>query len=242
MKAIILAAGRGSRMKEMTDNQPKCLTEVQGLSLLHWQLAALREAGIQDIAIVTGYQREKLANTGLIEFHNPRWMETNMVHSLACATEWLQFEPCIVSYSDIFYDSRAVRSLIECKAPLAITYDPEWLRLWTKRFGNPLLDAETFRLNADGSLAEIGQKPKSVQEIEGQYMGLLRIEPKGWQEMERVRANYAPAERDRLDMTRTLNNVISANIISIAAVPYLGEWGEIDSSLDLAVYQKVSSD
>lgn len=242
MKAIILAAGRGSRMKEMTENQPKCLTEVRGQSLLHWQLAALREAGIHDIAVVTGYQREKLADTKLFEFHNPRWMETNMVYSLACAQEWLQSGPCIVSYSDIFYDSKAVRSLIECSAPLAITYDPDWLRLWTKRFGNPLLDAETFRLNADGSLAEIGQKPKSVQEIEGQYMGLLRIEPKGWQEMEQVRANYAATERDKLDMTSTLNKVISAHVISIAAVPYRGEWGEIDSSIDLAVYQPVSSE
>ena len=102
MKAIILAAGRGSRMKHLTDTQPKCLVELNGKSLLDWQLKALRDAGITEIAIVTGYRRQLLVNRGLIEFYNPRWAETNMVSSLACADEWLTTEPCIVSYSDIF--------------------------------------------------------------------------------------------------------------------------------------------
>lgn len=236
MKAIILAAGRGSRMKELTDERPKCLVELRGQPLLQWQLAALREAGIRDIALVTGYQREKLAPMGLTEFYNPRWTETNMVYSLACANEWLQSEPCIVSYSDIFYGPQAVKSLMECPASLAIAYDPEWLPLWTRRFGDPLLDAETFRLNSDGSLAEIGQKPTSVQEIEGQYMGLLRIAPEGWKEIEHIRAQSAPSERDKMDMTSTLNKVIAAHNTPIAAIPYRGEWGEVDSSRDLAVY------
>ena len=89
MKAIILAAGRGSRMKNMTDDRPKCMVELRGKPLLEWQLTALHEAGISEIAIVTGYKRELLANRAPMEFHNPRWAETNMVSSLACAQEWL---------------------------------------------------------------------------------------------------------------------------------------------------------
>ena len=102
MKAIILAAGRGSRMKELTAENHKCLVELRGKPLLEWQLLALREAGIGEIAIVTGYKRELLSQYGLAEFHNPRWEKTNMVSSLACAERWLQVGPCIVSYSDIF--------------------------------------------------------------------------------------------------------------------------------------------
>ena len=102
MKAIILAAGRGSRMKDLTEDKPKCLVKLHGKSLLDSQLQALSDAGIAEIAIVTGYKRELLANRGLFEFHNSRWAETNMVSSLACAQEWLETEPCIVSYSDIF--------------------------------------------------------------------------------------------------------------------------------------------
>jgi choline kinase len=236
MKAIILAAGRGSRMKNLTDEKPKCLVEVRGRSLLEWQLKALREAGLNDIAIVTGYQRELLAHRGLVELHNPRWATTNMVSSLACAAEWLESEPCVVSYSDIFYDASAVTAMVNCPAKLAITYDANWLELWQKRFGDPLLDAETFRLNKDGSLAEIGNKPKSIEEIEGQYMGLLRFTPIGWGEVVRIRDDLNATVRDRMHMTGTLQKVIEAARVSIAAHPYQGIWGEVDNTADLAIY------
>ena len=241
MKAIILAAGRGSRMKDLTDEQPKCLVELRGMTLLDWQLKALHEAGISEIAIVTGYMRELPSNRGLVEFHNPRWAETNMVSSLACAQEWLLAEPCIVSYSDIFYEASAVESLMMSAARLAVTYDPHWLKLWEKRFGDPLLDAETFRLNSDNTLAEIGNKPKSVQEVQGQYMGLLRFTPEGWGEVLRIRAGLPSAECDRMHMTGTLQRVIEAGRIAIEAVPYELSWGEVDSAEDLMAYQEASA-
>lgn len=237
MRAIILAAGRGKRMQAMTDDRPKCLIEVRGRALLDWQLAALCEAGIRDIAIVTGYKRELLAERGLVEFYNPRWAETNMVSSLACAENWLSNEPCIVSYSDIFYDTAAVRLLMESPALLAVTYDPNWLKLWTRRFGNPLLDAETFRLNPDNTLAEIGNKPASVDEVQGQYMGLLRFTPAGWAAVCRIRAGLAADERDRMDMTGTLQKIVGAGLLPVSGVPYHGEWGEVDSQADLEQYR-----
>ena len=236
MKAIILAAGRGSRMKDLTDERPKCLVELRGKVLLDWQLEALRDAGISEIAIVTGYKRELLLNRGLVEFHNPRWAETNMVSSLACANEWLLVEPCIVSYSDIFYETSAVELLMASAASLAITYDPHWLKLWEKRFGDPLLDAETFRVNSDRTLAEIGNKPKSVQEVQGQYMGLLRLTPEGWGEVLRIRAGLPSAECDRMHMTGTLQRVIEARRIAIETITYELYWGEVDSAEDLTTY------
>lgn len=237
MKAIILAAGRGSRMKSLTDERPKCLVELRGRTLLHWQLQALRNAGIQEIAIVTGYKRELLADQGLIEFHNPRWAQTNMVSSLACAGDWLENSVCIVSYSDIFYSPVAVQSLIASEATLAVTYDPNWLALWTQRFGDPLLDAETFRLSASGTLAEIGNKPKSTNDVQGQYMGLLRFTPEGWAEVVRLRSGQTPEQRDKVHMTNTLQQVIEAGRVPIQALAYTGAWGEVDSGEDLALYQ-----
>jgi choline kinase len=239
MKAIILAAGRGSRMKDLTDECPKCLVKLRGRALLDWQLEALRAAGINEIAIVTGYKGELLADRGLVEFHNARWAETNMVSSLACAEEWLKVEPCIVSYSDIFYSSVAIRSLMDSNAALALTFDPNWLELWTRRFGNPLLDAETFRFNSDNLLVEIGSKPKSTEEVQGQYMGLLRLTPEGWAEIVRIRSGL-PSERcDKMHMTHTLQKVIDEGRVAIAALSYEGEWGEVDSAEDLHSYIEV---
>jgi L-glutamine-phosphate cytidylyltransferase len=236
MKAIILAAGRGSRMKDLTDGCPKCLVALRGKTLLDLQLEALRAAGIDEIGIVTGYKSELLAGRGLDEFYNSRWAETNMVSSLACAESWLRAEPCIVSYSDIFYAPVAVQSLMNCTSALAVTYDPNWLELWTRRFGDPLLDAETFRLNASSILEEIGNKPRSVEEIDGQYMGLLRMTPEGWEAIQKVRVNMGDIDRDQLQITGVLQSIISQNYLSVLAIPNSEPWGEVDSEADLTVY------
>lgn len=237
MKAIILAAGRGSRMKELTDEKPKCLVEINGKKLLELQLDSLRAAGISEIAIVTGYKREIIANRGLTEFYNSRWAETQMVSSLECAREWLESGPCIVSYSDIFYSQEGVKSLIRCSASIAVSYDPNWLELWKKRFRDPLSDAESFRFSDEGILLEIGNKPVTTEEIQGQYMGLLLFTPEGWFEVERIRKNFTQLECDRMDMTSTLQHVVKSGVLPVVVVPYDGVWGEVDSESDLLGYQ-----
>jgi choline kinase len=234
MKAIILAAGRGSRMLNLTENAPKCMVQFRGKSLLQWQVEALSSGGITEIGIVTGYKREALREFGLEEFYNARWSETNMVYSLQQANEWLCNSPCVVAYSDIFYTGAAVRLLLGSVAPLTITYDPYWLKLWQSRFENPLDDAETFRVNSSGDLLEIGGKPGSLQEVQGQYMGLLRFTPQAWQEALRVVHSLPESERNAIHMTATLQRIIDAQRVPIRAVPYDGEWFEFDSASDLS--------
>ncbi len=236
MKAIILAAGRGSRMKHLTDERPKCLVEFRGKPLIEWQLKALSAAGISDIAIVTGYKKELLSCYKLTEFHNARWFDTNMVVSLECADKWLRLEPTIISYSDIFYESSAVTSLINCSAPLAITYDPNWLSIWEDRFKDPLSDAETFLINSSNQVLEIGNKPDTVDEVQGQYMGLLRITPESWSYILNVLAKFPGNKRDKVSMTSVLQTFIKQSKFPLIGVPYESDWGEIDSESDLQVY------
>lgn len=242
MKAIILAAGRGSRMRHLTDTRPKCLVEFRGRALLDRQINALRTAGIQDIGIVTGYLREMVAGRADREFHNPRWADTNMVTSLSYAKDWLCQGPCIVSYSDIFYEPEAVSLLMGSQADLAITYDPNWLDIWQRRFADPLSDAETFRLNIDGTLAEIGNKPDTVQDVQGQYMGLLRFSPAGWAEVARIREGVAATVRDKMHMTGTLQAVIKAKRVAVNVIMYQGRWGEVDNENDLSIYEDGDGD
>jgi choline kinase len=235
MRAIILAAGRGSRMGDLTEERPKCLLEFAGKTLLYWQKKALTEAGVTEIGIVTGYRRELVAQADLVEFHNAEWTQTNMVSSLACADAWLQSEPCIVSYADLYFEAAGLRQLADSVVSLTITYDRNWLALWQKRFENPLEDAETFRLNADGTLKEIGARPQTVEEVEGQYMGLLRIAPDAWEEIQRIRQALPDMERAKLDVTSLLQKVIEGGRVPINTVPYEGKWAEYDSPDDLDV-------
>lgn len=238
MKALILAAGRGSRMENMTDDNLKCLTRLRGKPLLEWQLSALKKAGIEDIGIVTGYRQDLLDDYDFTKFHNERWASTNMVSSLECAAEWLACENCIVSYSDIFYESSAIELLLNSPAQIAITYDPHWLSLWGKRFDDPLIDAESFRIDQNDVLLEIGNKPRSIEEVQGQYMGLLKFTPKAWTIIEDLRRGMAPEERDKMHCTGTLQAIISGQNMPITTIKYTGKWGEIDTVDDLKLYEE----
>ena len=234
---IILAAGRGSRMGAATQKQPKCRTVLHGKSLLEWQLAALREAGIDRIGLVRGYMADSF-DEPLHYFDNRRWEDTNMVTSLACAAAWLNVYSCIVSYSDIVYQPETVRRLVECAADIAITYDPNWRALWSVRFDDPLSDAETFRIR-NGRLVEIGNRARREDEIQGQFMGLLRIAPGGWNRIQDYMAGLNQATVDRLDMTGLLQRLIAVGA-TVEGVPIAEPWCEVDSLSDLKRYQSVS--
>ncbi len=231
MRAIILAAGRGSRMQILTNDRPKCMVEFQGRPLLEYQLQAIRHAGIDEIAIVTGYKSALLAQYGLYEFHNDQWDNTNMVYSLHCAGEWLQAGECVVSYSDIFYQSSAISLLRDNNDPIAISFDPNWRAIWQKRFTNPLDDAESFQMDNHGFLTEIGQKTDNIDNIMGQYMGLLRFTPAGWQEFSNIWQSMPHYKQAHI--TGTLQTMIRQSSIPIRALAYHGQWGECDSPADL---------
>ena len=236
MKALILAAGRGSRMKSLTGNKPKCLIELNGRPLIELQLEAIRAAGIDEIAIVTGYKSEMLGVYNLERFHNDLWEQTQMVFSLSCASQWLDSGPCIVSYSDIFYEKEIVELLKSTKANLALAFDPRWLELWQGRFDDPLEDAETFCLNDDNTVADIGGVPISLREIQGQYMGLLKFEPDGWHALKDIFDSLNIADQKSIDMTSILQKLIEKRVMPIQALETRGAWGELDSQSDVEFF------
>ena len=239
MRALILAAGRGSRMGRLGDDRPKCLVELNGQPLIERQVAALRRGGVDEIGIVRGYRAEMIDFPGLSYFANERWAETNMVMSLAAAAPWLRSGPVIVSYADIFYRNELVRGLASAPGQLVISYDRAWRRLWTRRFADPLADAETFRIDAAGQLLEIGGKTTRIEDIEGQYMGLLKFTPPAWSSVEALLATLDAPIRDRLDATGLLRRLLTGKEFSIGTFGTDGQWGEIDNPEDVALYQNM---
>jgi len=241
MRAVILAAGRGSRLGPLGEGRPKCLVELSGKPLIARQVAALRGGGVTEIGVVRGYRADMISLPDIVTFENPRWAETNMVASLATAARWLRAGPVIVSYADIFFRRELVRRLVDSREDLAIAYDPHWHALWSRRFAEPLSDAETFRADAAGRLLEIGGKTEVIEEIAGQYMGLLRIAPAAWGAIEALLGPLEREVRDRLDMTGLLRRLLAQDF-PIATIAADGQWGEVDSASDLALYERMVED
>ncbi|PID79407.1 nucleotidyl transferase [bacterium DOLZORAL124_64_63] len=223
-------------MGGLTSDRPKCMTVLGGRTLLDRQLDALAGAGIADRAIVRGYQGATFA-APVTYFENPRWSETNMVASLACAADWLQAAPCVISYSDIVYGVDSVRRLLACDGDIAITFDPHWRDLWELRFDDPLSDAESFRRAPDGRLLEIGARCARLEDIQGQYMGLLRFSPAGWLQVRALLDDLGPAGVDALDMTSLLRKLLARDV-RVDTVPIAEPWYEVDSESDLRLYEE----
>ena len=238
-RALILAAGRGSRMGPLGDDRPKCMVQLEGKPLIERQVAALRRGGADEIGVVRGYRAGMIDFPGLRWFANERWAETNMVMSMVAAAPWLRSGPVIVSYADIFYRSELVRGLAGTPGQLVISYDRAWRRLWTRRFADPLADAETFRIDAAGRLLEIGGRTTRIEDIEGQYMGLLKFTPEAWSAVEALLSTLDAATRDRLDATGLLRRLIARETISIGTFGTEGQWGEIDNPEDVALYEEM---
>ncbi len=236
MRGIILAAGRGSRLHHKTDHIPKCLVELSGTPLLHWQLKAMRKAGIERIMVVRGYLKETITGDFTVR-DNHNWQQTNMVASLLCAEDWLKEEPCIISYADIIYTPAAVTALLSTPAPLAVLYDVNWLELWQQRFTDPLTDAESFAVDATGTITDIGRKNVTLPEIHGQYMGLLKITPEA---LNLIKTLCLENEGlcEKLDMTGLLSGLINKGH-TIKGIPFSGPWCEIDNIRDIEVAEKM---
>ena len=245
IRAIILAAGEGRRLKPYTSDCPKCLVELGGIPLFEYQLHSLKECGITDITIVTGYCAQKIEALKVKTIHNSNYAKTNMVASLMCARKLLdgQFD-ILICYGDILYESKIIKELLKCKNPIATAIDQDWLKLWKIRFCNPLAEAETLKWDESLKILEVGKKPKSLKEIQGQYMGLIKVQAKYAPQLIEVYGNLDPEvsfdgkNRDNMFMTSFLQHLIDLGW-AVYAVPISGGWLEIDTAKDLECYNEM---
>lgn len=123
MQAIILAAGMGKRLKELTQNNTKCMVKVNGVTLIDRMLHQIEKHNLSKIVIVVGYEGQKLidyiATLGIktpIEYvNNPIYDKTNNIYSLALAKDYLVKEDTLLFESDIIFEDSVIDALLEDK-------------------------------------------------------------------------------------------------------------------------------
>lgn len=240
-----MAAAQGARMRPLTDERPKCMVSYQGLPLIEHVVRALRHNGVHDIVAVRGYKPEALRCPGLRFYDNPDYLTTNRVHTLFCAERELNGD-VIISYSDIVYSPSVVRRLIDTQADFAVVVDRDWRRLWQERMDDALDDAETLRLDYRGNIIELGKRATSYAEIEGQYIGLMKVSAAAWPKLHAFHAaldrdaDYDGKDFDNMYMTTFIQAVID-RLMPVKAVPINGGWLEIDVPSDLEIRLDLSA-
>ena len=120
MQAVILAAGMGKRLKELTQNNTKCMVKVNGVTLIDRMLHQIEKQHLSRIIIVVGYEGQKLIDyistldiqTPITFINNPIYDKTNNIYSLALAKDWLIKEDTLLFESDLIFEDSVLDVLI----------------------------------------------------------------------------------------------------------------------------------
>ena len=169
--AVVLAAGRGVRLGDLGREIPKGFISLDGRTLIERSLAALRDAGIERVRLVTGHlaaHYEALAarlGDWITLAHNPDFACTGSLASLACAGPI--DEPCLLVESDLLFDSRAPRLLVDAAAPdLLLASGPT---------GS---GDEVYVAARDGAVTDLGKRRDTLDgPCVGELVGLTRLSP-----------------------------------------------------------------
>lgn len=152
MQAIILAAGMGKRLKELTQNNTKCMVQVNGVTLIERLLGQLENFHLSRIVIVVGYEGQKLMDfigtldikTPIVYVNNPIYDKTNNIYSLALAKDYLCQEDTLLFESDLIFEESVIRELVE---------DPRDTLALVDKYES-WMDGTCVKLNEDDSIAE----------------------------------------------------------------------------------------
>lgn len=240
MKAVIIAAGRGSRLEHHTDERPKCMVRVGDRSILDYQLDAYRTHGVDDLHIIRGYLAERLVVEGATYHANANWPNNNILQSLFCAEDALT-GPMLVSYSDIVFTPEVVQAALGTEHDIALVLDRQWHTSYQGRHDHPVEQAE-LALVEEGQVRRVG-KHVGTEGALGEFIGLAYFSERGARELREAfaaaRERFAP--EDIFQNGRTFQKAYLCDLfefmigrgVRIGVAPIDGGWREIDTVEDL---------
>ncbi len=232
MKALILAAGLGTRLAPITDDRPKSLVPVNGQPILLKQIENLLENGITDITVVSGYKGDMLKKTVLALYpdiniiHSVDYATTNNMYSAYLAKDVMNGEAFLMMNADVFYDASVITALLEDKAPNAIVTEM-----------GRYIEESMKVVEQDGRIAKIS-KAITPEEALGVSIDVYKFSREGGAAFFAKCTEYIEQKGElKLWSEVALNDVLSE--VDFKACPLVGRWLEIDNHEDLAAAEKL---
>ncbi|MCZ6633328.1 MAG: phosphocholine cytidylyltransferase family protein [bacterium] len=238
MKAIILAAGVGSRIGPLTDNCPKSLLKVGGNPILGMMISHIQDCGINEIIFVLGYLQEQIKDYVKINFPdlsayfvtNDKYAETNTGFSLMLAKELIKDSGFVKFDADVVFDKEILKKLIECEYTNCLCIDK-----------NINLDAEEIKVIIDGQNKVIKtSKTVDPKDAAGESIGIEKIDS------ETAKLLFAELKimmKDRQNHQEyyegAYERLIEKNVPFYALDISGLKWTEIDTKEDLITAQKI---
>ncbi|MBI2576116.1 phosphocholine cytidylyltransferase family protein [Candidatus Woesearchaeota archaeon] len=169
MDAIILAAGKGTRLLPLTKNTPQCLLPIGGIPMLQHQAKALKKAGIKDISVICGYLADKVESyaksLGINSLLHPFFDVSGNALTLWSAREEIK-KGCIFLYSDIVFEDTIIRDLLKKNGDIILLIAKDGLR-----------DESEKVVEKDGKIISIGKDSRKGQN--GEFTGIVSLSKRG---------------------------------------------------------------
>tara|TARA_Y100000741_G_scaffold327886_1_gene280766 strand:+ start:2714 stop:3475 length:762 start_codon:yes stop_codon:yes gene_type:complete len=241
MKAIILAAGKGTRLGALTSDKPKGMLDFMGKTIIEHQIDMYRSNGMNEIIIIRGYKKNKINYKNIKYIDNHLYDQTNMIESLMCARKLLN-DDCIISYSDILFSKNLLKKLLDTNSPIAVTVDSNWKEYWKQRYGCLSKDLEDLQIS-DNKITRIGREVSKAESLHYRYVGINKFTAEGINQMlsiydkkKSLDAKWRSSGKSFKNgyMTDLLQEMIDNNIIISPHITH-NEWLEIDTVDDYMV-------
>jgi len=239
-KCLIVAAGLGSRLKNHTENNPKCMLDFGGKTLLQRQLDSYKKNGIEDISLIRGYKKKKINYKGIRYFENNDYKENNVLNSIFYGEEIINGN-IIISYSDILFEPFIVKRAIETDHDISVVVDIDWRDYYVGRKDHPLSEAENVIFNSNNEVVKIGKIGSNKEEVHGEFIGMIKLNNRGCEifkkNFHRVKKLYwnKPFQRAEVFQKAYLSDMIQELVdigVKVHCVIIERGWKEIDTVED----------
>lgn len=239
IKAIIIAAGQGTRLRPYTNKIPKSLLKIRNKSILERQIEIYKSLKIKDINIIVGYKKEKIKFNNINLINNIDYKNNNILESLFFAKKKMN-STCIISYSDIIFKKKIIKKLLKSKKNISILIDTNWKKNYKGRTMHPISQAENVYFDDNSNLIKSG-KNLNLKESNGEFIGILKISNKGTKIFKKfykaAKSKYSKKKFfnakniKKAYLTDFFNYLISKNI-NINCTKIKNNWMEIDTIQD----------
>ena len=240
LRALIIAAGLGSRLKKHTENLPKCMLDFGGKTLLQRQLDSYKKCGISNISLIRGHKKEKINYKGIKYFENTDYKNNNVLNSIFYAEKAINGN-IIISYSDILFESSVVQRVLDSDHDISVTVDIDWRGYYVGRKDHPISEAENVIFNSNNEVEKIGKINTGKEEVHGEFIGMIKLSNRGTEifkeHFHRLKKIYwnKPFQRAKIFQKAYLTDFIQELVdigIKVHCVIIESGWKEIDTVED----------
>jgi len=246
MNAIIIASGSGKRISGDVKGLPKSLLTVNGKPIIAYQIQALKQAGIEDVIVITNTDDEKFGIENVRYVKDYSHNEHDILGSLMEAKDFLKND-VLVLYSDIIFESKILRQVLDSKGDISIAIDMTWEKMYEGRTKHPKSEAENVQLNKAKKIIKIKKNIKNENNDVGEFLGIMKFSPYGsgvfvkqYEELRKTHVGtfqQAPSVL-KAYLTDMIQELVDSQI-DVEAVIISGKWCEIDTNQDLEIAQKI---